>query len=329
MDARKVLEMGGGTLLISLPKDWTKRNGVKKGATVAVDELSARKLIVRPIEDVVDKPREIEVEYPGEDLSEVMNDITGAYLLGFDVIRIVGKKVISREDRAKLKATMAHLVGLEIMDEDSKRVVVQFLLESSAIIPEKIVRRMSSILDGMLRDITEGLTKGDAKLLALVAERDDEVDRLYFLLVRAIRAAIMRPEIAESYGLSPVDVLDYRVLASFLESVGDAVAELSKKLHYSRTSRQLSRELAACVSRLKQMNDLATQAFISRRAGRPRSIKMTVNKLSQEMSQDLGRIAQLPVAQGASVTETLGSLERVSELLVDVSDLAVITQPVS
>jgi phosphate uptake regulator len=329
MDARKVLEMGGGTLLISLPKDWTKRNGVKKGATLAVDELSARKLIVRPIEDVVDKPREIEVEYPGEELSDVMNNITGAYLLGFDVIRIVGKKVISREDRARLKATMARLVGLEIMDEDSKRVVVQFLLESSAIIPEKIVRRMSSILDGMLRDIAEGLTKGDAKLLALVAERDDEVDRLYFLLVRAIRAAIMRPEIAESYGLSPVDVLDYRVLASFLESVGDAVAELSMKLHYSRASKQLSGEFAVCVSRLKQMNDLATQAFISRRAGRPRSNKMTVNTLAQEMSQELGRIAQLPVAQGAYVTETLGSLERVSRLLVDVSDLAVITQPIS
>jgi len=302
---------------------------VKKGATVAVEELSARKLIVRPIEDVADEPREIDVEYPGEDLSEVMNDVTGAYLLGFDVIRIVGKKVISREDRARLKATIARLVGLEIMDEDSKRVTVQFLLESSAIIPEKIVRRMSSILDGMLKDIAEGLTKGDAKLLALVAERDDEVDRLYFLLVRAIRATIMRPEIAESYGLSPVDVLDYRVLASFLESVGDAVAELSKKLQYSRASRQLCREFAACVSRLKQMNDLATQAFISRRAGRPRSTKMTIDTMAQEMSQDLGRIAQFPVAQGASVAETLGSLERVSKLLVDVSDLAVITQPVS
>ncbi|MGP8125593.1 MAG: PhoU domain-containing protein [Nitrososphaerales archaeon] len=328
MNARKVLEMGGGTLLISLPKDWAKRNGVKKGATVSVDELSARKLIVRPIEDVAEKPREIEVEYPGEDLSEVMNDVTGAYLLGFDVIRIVGKKVISREDRARLKATMARLVGLEIMDEDSKRVTVQFLLESSAIIPEKIVRRMSSILDGMLKDMAEGLTKGDPKLLALVAERDDEVDRLYFLLVRVIRAAIMRPEIAESYGLSPVDVLDYRVLASFLESVGDAVAELSKSLHYPRASRQLSREFAACVSRLKQMNDLATQAFISRRAGRPRSIKMTVDSLAREMSQDLGRIERLPAAQGASVAETLGSLGRVSKLLADVSDLAVITQPV-
>ena len=329
MDARKVLEMGGGTLLISLPKDWARRNGVNKGDTVAVDELSARKLIVRPIEDVADKPREIGIEYPGEDLSVVINDITGAYLLGYDVIRIVGKKMISREDRAKLKAAMARLVGLEIMDEDAKRVTVQFLLESSAIVPEKIVRRMSSILDGMLKDIAEGLTKGDSKLLALVAERDDDVDRLYFLLVRAIRAAIMRPEIAEGYGLSPVDVLDYRVLASFLESVGDAVSELSQTLHHARASPQLSRDLATCVLRLKQMNDLSTQAFISRRAGRPRSVNLIVGGLAAEMSQDLGRIAQLPAAQGASIAERLGSLERVSKLLVDVSDLAVITQPVA
>lgn len=329
MDARKVLEMGGGTLLVSLPKDWARRNGVKKGDTVAVEELSARKLIVRPIEDVADKPREIEIEYPGEDLSIVINDITGAYLLGFDVIRIVGKKMISREDRAKLKAAMARLVGLEIMDEDAKRVTVQFLLESSAIVPEKIVRRMSSILDGMLKDIAEGLTKGDSKLLALVAERDDDVDRLYFLLVRAIRAAIMRPEIAEGYGLSPVDVLDYRVLASFLESVGDAVSELSQALHHSKASSQLSRDLAVCVLRLKQMNDLATQAFISRRAGKPRSVNLAVGGLAAEMSQDLGRIAQLPAAQVVSIAERLGSLERVSKLLVDVSDLAVITQPVA
>jgi len=315
--------------LISLPKDWAKKNGVRKGATVAVDELSPRKLIVRPIEDATEGPREIDVEYPGEDLSEVMNDLTGAYLLGFDVIRVVGKRMISREDRARLKATISRLVGLEIMDEDSKRVTVQFLLESSAIIPEKIVRRMSSILDGMLKDMAEGLTKADPKLVGLVAERDDEVDRLYFLLVRVIRAAIMRPEIAESYGLSPVDVLDYRVLASFLESVGDAVAEFSKTIHRFKISKQLSEEFAACVVRLQQMNDLATQAFISRRANRPRSVKLTIDNLAISMSQDLTRIAQLPAAQGASVAETLSSLERVSKLLIDISDLAVITEPVA
>jgi phosphate uptake regulator len=329
VNARKVLEMGGGTLLVSLPKDWTKRNGVKKGGTLDVSELSGRRLMIRPIEDAEEKPREFVVEYPGGDFGQVTNEVTGAYLLGYDIIRVEGKKTISMEDRARLKATMGRLVGLEVMDEDSKRMTVQFLLESSAIIPEKIVRRMSGLLEGMLRDIAEALTRSDPKLLALVSERDDDVDRLYFLLVRATRAAVTRPDVAESYGLSPVDLLDYRVLASFLESIGDALTEISKKLSLTRGSRQTSREYASVVLRLKEMSDLATQAFISRRAGRQRLINSRVNQLAQEVSEKLAAVSNLPKTDGVAIAETQASLERVSKLLVDISDLAVITQPMA
>src|SRR6267143_2150918 len=104
--------MGKGTILISLPKDWVRRNGIKKGATLAVEELSAGKLMVRPIEGGQDEPRQLGIEYPGDDLGQVANDVTGAYLLGYDVIKISGTKVISREDRASLKSTIGRLVGL-------------------------------------------------------------------------------------------------------------------------------------------------------------------------------------------------------------------------
>ncbi|HEY6282793.1 MAG TPA: phosphate uptake regulator PhoU, partial [Nitrososphaerales archaeon] len=288
--------------------------------------LSARRLMIRPIEGGEDEPKQAVIEYPGEDFSQVTNDLTGAYLLGYDVIKVVGSKVISREDRALLKATMGKLVGLEIMDEDSKRMTAQFLLEPTAIIPERIVRRMSGLLDGMLKDMAEGLAKGDSKLLALVGERDDEVDRLYFLLVRATRAAIVRPEVAERYGLSPVDLLDYRVLASFLESIGDAVTGLSRNLHERPGSKKFAREYSACVLKIKAMNDLATQGFISRRAGRPRTINKQVNALAEEVTESLGTIARMPTGDSAGTAETVASLERVSKLLVDVSDLAVITQ---
>src|SRR5215467_3333440 len=140
--------MGEGTILVSLPKSWVKKNGIKKGDDISVEELSAGKLMVKPLERGEDPQKVIEIEYPGDDFSQVTNDITGAYLLGFDVIRVVGNRVISREDRAGLKATIGRLVGLEIMDEDSKKMTVQFLLEPTAIIPERVVRRMSGLLEG-------------------------------------------------------------------------------------------------------------------------------------------------------------------------------------
>jgi phosphate uptake regulator len=329
LPARKAIEMGEGTILVSLPKDWVRKNGVKKGDTLSVEELSGGKLIIRPFEAGEEEPKQITIDYPRDELSQVTNDVTGAYLLGYDVIKVVGSGVISREDRAGIKATIGRLVGLEIMDEDSKRITMQFLLEPTAIIPERIVLRMSGLLDGMLKDTAEGLTKGDPKLLALVGERDDEVDRLYFLLVRATRAAIVRPEVAERYHLSPVDLLDYRVVASFLESIGDAISDLSHKLHDNASPRHLAREYSACVSKLTAMNDLATQGFISRRAGKQRSRDRQVNALAQEVTDKLTAIAKAPTDDGAETAETLAALDRVSKLLVDVSDLAVITQQVS
>ena len=329
MPARKAIEMGEGTILVSLPKDWVRKNGVKKGDTLTVEELSPGKLMVKPFQGGEGEPKQIVIEYPGEDLSQVSNDVTGAYLLGYDIIRLVGAKVISREDRAGIKETIGRLVGLEIMDEDAKRITMQFLLEPTAIIPERIVLRMSGLLDGMLKDMAEALSRGDQKLLALVGERDDEVDRLYFLLVRATRAAVIRPEVAEGYGLSPVDLLDYRVLASFLESIGDAITELSHKFHGKPSAKRLSQQYSACVAKLTTMNDLAVQGFVSRRAGRQRTINKQVSSLAQEVTHMLEAIAKTPTGDGAGTAETLASLERVSKLLVDVSDLAVITKQTS
>ena len=329
MPARKAIEMGEGTILVSLPKDWVRKHGVRKGDTMSVEELPGGKLLIKPFEGVEEAPKQITIQYPGEDLSQVTNDVTGAYLLGYDVIKVAGGGVISREDRASIKATIGRMVGLEIMDEDSKRMTMQFLLEPTAIIPEKIVLRMSGLLDGMLKDMAEGLAGGDKKLLGLVGERDDEVDRLYFLLVRVTRAAIVRPEVAERYGLSPVDLLDYRVLASFLESIGDAITDLSRKFQEKASPRRLAREYSVCVSKLTAMNDLATQGFISRRAGKQMTINRRVGALSQEIAGKLSAIAKIPTEDGAETAETLAALDRVSKLLVDVSDLAVITQQIS
>jgi phosphate uptake regulator len=326
--ARKVLEMGGGTLLVSLPKGWTRKNGIRKGSTVAVEELSPTKLIVRPLGEGPETHGEVSVEYPREDLTHVVNDITGAYLLGYDSIHVIGRKVIAREDRERLKATIRRLIGLEIMDENSKQISLQFLLEPTALDPEKIARRMSSILEGMMKDTAEGVTSADSRLLALVSERDDEIDRLYFLLVRTVRTATIHPDVAERYGLEPVDVLDYRVLASFLESTGDAMAELSKKLSISRLDRRAARELGSCMLRLAEMEGLATQSFFNRKTGRSRGLYLQVDSMSKEVSGMVGMIASLSESSGTPAVEIVGAVERVSRLLVDISDLAVPTRSI-
>ena len=326
MNARKVLEMGG-SFLVSIPKDWAKRNRVSKGDTVVVEELSERRLVVRPIEKEEGAPREVEVEYPREDLTYVINDVTGAYLLGYDIIRVQGRTVMTREDRERLKSTIGRLIGLEIIDEDSKKMTLQFLLEPIGLTPERIARRMMGMIEGMIKDAVEGVAARDPKLLALVAERDDELDRLYFLLVRAVRTAAMNQEVAQRYGLTPVEILDYRVLATFLESVGDTIAELSKKLAEELPSKDVSTDLVGGLKKLESMESLALQSFLARKVSRSRGAYLQMASLSNEVSEFSNRISRRPDAKAGDSVELIGLLRRASRIFVDISDLSAPNYP--
>lgn len=317
--------MGGGTVLISLPKGWAKKNGVIRGSSVAVEEVSGRRLMVKPIEEGTKMAeREVVIEYPRESLSYVTNDVTGAYLMGNNAIRVEGKRIISREDRAKLKAAVTRLVGLEIVDEDAKNMSLQFLLDPAALDPEKIVRRMASLISGMLRDSAEG-AKHDRALLAQVGERDDEVDRLYFLLVRTIRTATIDPEVAERYKLAPIECLDYRVLASYLESLGDAVAEFAKRAAGEEFGKDVATQLVQFLDTLERMGDVAVSSFLARRRVQPGRTRSEVAAMREGLGElSKGMVGMKGTSTGMMV-DLLALLERVASIFVDISDLALPT----
>ncbi len=155
-------------MLISLPKDWARKNMLSRGSSVFVEEISPRRLIVKPMAARRADVKTVVIDYPKENPSYLINDVTGAYLIGSNVIKIQGKQMISREDRERMKTAIRRLVGLEIMDEDSKSITLQFLLEPSTLDPEKIVRRMGSLTQGMLRDTREALANADEKMLPLI-----------------------------------------------------------------------------------------------------------------------------------------------------------------
>jgi len=318
--------MGGGTVLISLPKGWADKNGVVKGSSVDVQEISSRRLLIRPIEKGRDRADEHEVliEYRGEDLVNVKNEVTGAYLMGSNAIRIQGGKVITRDDRSKLKATVTRLVGLEIVDEDAKSMTLQFLPDPVVLNPEKIVRRMASLISGMLRDSAEGV-RHDAGLLSLVAERDDEVDRLYFLLVRAIRTATMDPEVAERYNLVPIECLDYRVLASYLENLGDAIADFSKRSSEQAFPKEVAARLVQFLGALEKMGDVAISSFLTRRRVKAKQTYAEIGQMRESIGElSKGLITMKGTSTGVMV-DLLATLERIGSIFVDISDLALPT----
>ena len=255
------LQKIGSSILVSLPKEWIDANELSKSNQVEI-ETNQNNLSIRT--QLSKRPsKEVEISYPLSEGEGIVPTITGAYLLGFDVIRIVGKSSISINDRENVRGSMRKLVGLEIIDEDATNISVQFLLDETSINPQNILKRMSSIALGMFNDVVLALKNGDKTNLETIANRDSEINRQYFLLVRLIRSTIMDTRLAGIFNLENIDILDYRIAANTLEIAGDTVVELSKLLIKSNLTKVDLKKLYDFAKDIDEIQIKSIDSFIS------------------------------------------------------------------
>ena len=158
---------------------------------------------------------------------------------------------------------MRRLVGMEIVDEDATNISVQFLLDETSINPQKILKRMSSIALGMFSDVVLSLESGDKTNLETIANRDAEINRQYFLLVRLIRSTIMDTRLAGIFNLENIDILDYRIAANTLEIAGDTVVELSQSLLKSDLSKSERKKIHDFAKDMEEIQTKSIDSFIS------------------------------------------------------------------
>ena len=224
------LQKIGSSVLMSLPAEWIKTMGLKKGDILSIENNDDNSITVFPAADRNSQAKEIAIHLLDLSHDKLINQIYGAYLLGYDIIKIVGRTQIDFEDREIIKKAMRNLIGLEIVDEDGLNMTIQFLLDAHSLNVSKILKQMSSIVSGTHKDIVNAMKTRDGGIGLLVRGRDDEVNRQYFLIVRLIRTAMMDRRLASSLDLSNIDILDYRIAANHLENAGDLISRLSSQL---------------------------------------------------------------------------------------------------
>lgn len=231
-----------------LPKDWAVRNGLNKSSIVALSETADGRLCV-DAKYSVERTPQIAIIRPSPLLDR---EIMGEYLLGYDIIRVEAKDRMSSENREHVKQSSSRLIGLEIVEEDYSKIVMQCLLEPSAFAPDKILQREHSIASSMHRDAVTALIEGDEHLAKNVIARDVEVNRLYFLLVRILRTVIQNPGLSEKLGILPIDCLDYRLAASLVEAIGDRSVQLAE-VAVELSGAKIGKDLAQLLLRLHKI----------------------------------------------------------------------------
>jgi phosphate uptake regulator len=316
------LQKIGSSILISLPSQWIKSNNLKKGSIVPVDVNRDNTISIFPSESEAEHTKEATIQYSPASMDTLVNQVYGAYLLGYDMIKVRAANSITYEDAERFKRAMRKLVGLEIVDEDRKTITSQFLLDPNTLDAEKILRRLNSIVAGMFRESMEAVRSKENTVRKSIDARDDEVDRQYFLLVRLIRSAMMDQRLAGKLNLSNIDILDYRIAANLLESAGDYIVDLASLRDFSQID--FVDRFVQAGELVEKMQERAVVAF----ASKSRSESVIVLEMYGKFNEVMNEVKEMSAAAKAdnpestiAVLNLAYSMDRIAKCWVDVADL--------
>jgi phosphate uptake regulator len=223
METRKVQVTGGSTYTVSLPKDWATENDVSAGSVV---EFHSEEDILLLSPQREEEREEGVLSIDGLEGDQLTRAVMTMYVSGFDVIRFEAARVTASQRRTIREATQG-LVGLEVIEETGDRVVLQDLLDSSELSVHNAITRMRLVALTMLADAVTALVEDDDELAHDVMERDDDVDRLYYMVSRVFRTVLRNPAAATEIGFPRETVFDYQSSARQLERIADHATKIA------------------------------------------------------------------------------------------------------
>jgi phosphate uptake regulator len=185
MEIRKVQISGGSSYIVSLPKKWIKSTNIQKNDPVGLLVQQDGTLLITPniSGEQIQKQKEFEVSGATEEAT-LFRYLIGAYIAGYNTITIRAKARLPPFVLLLVRNFTNMAIGQEVVEETETSITIKDLLNPSEMPFESTVRRMGVIVRGMQEDAVTSLLTGDERLAESVISRDNDVDRLHWLIAR-------------------------------------------------------------------------------------------------------------------------------------------------
>ena len=228
-EVRRVQLTGGATLIVSLPKEWARRTNLSPGDEVLIVPQPDNTLVLIPRK--LGKRTYLSVELQiGErtSLEELEKIFMSIYIAGAEVITMRFAPGATQYRKHLKDFVRRRVIDMEITEESSDKLVVQAMVAATELAIGDVALKMLKLTDNMLLDLIRGLEADNMELLRDVTERDDEVDRLYWLVERQLkRAAMSRYIMLELKVEDPRDLVEYTIIAKSIERIADHICKIA------------------------------------------------------------------------------------------------------
>lgn len=327
MEIRRVQMTGGSSYVVTLPKDWIKSLKVKKNDPLGLLMQSDGTLLVttKMTQDKTHRIKEFEVN-DTTNQTYLLRRLIGAYISGYTSIKIKSSKRMPPAMRVIIRKFTQTTIGQEIVEETDTTITLKDLLNPTEMPFDKTIKRMHIIVKSMHEDAMCALEENDRKLAEDVISRDNDVDRLHWLVARQHNIILRNVSLAEKMDITIEMSSICFLISRIIERIGDHVVRIAQNI-LNLVDDKLNKEI---VERIHSASELSLDIFNkSIGAFFRRDIKASnenidsVNRL-ESLCEKINTLALQQIGVTAiSIGYIVESIRRVGEYAEDISEIAI------
>ncbi len=229
MEERKLIQIGKSAFCITMPHTWLKKNRIKKGDSLSVQETLRNSLEIMPNKSFLDETKELSIDIAGKSTDEIIQLLLSTYLNGYTIISLRGPNA---GKVAFVRKHVHEFIAAEIMEVTTNKIVIHVFWDINAINLHSIIGRIGLITRGIFSE-TKSLVDSESNVEDII-DKGFEVQRQVLLARRAIKYALNNSAAAHKFNLSSLELLYISYIIYFFGMVGDYVLKVAKIINEAK-----------------------------------------------------------------------------------------------
>lgn len=327
MDIRRIQMTGGSSYVLTLPKSWIESLGIRKNDPLGiVEEQNGTLIITKNIsEEKIERIKTIKIKET-TDPTYFLRMLIGTYIAGFSTIIIRGEDGIPLKLKVKIREFTSMVIGPEVIEETETMILLKDLLNPLELPFKNSLKRMFVLVKEMHKDSMEALITGNHDTADDVIARDNDIDRLFWLISRQNNMIMNNIYLARKMDTTISHVMPHYLISRILERVGDHAVRIawnSKLISKEEAGEDLLQMIQnAGISSLKLFEKSLESFFVNDAQMANRTIEL-IHNLEEQYSDINHEIRHLPTEVALPIRKISDSIRRFGEYSTDIAEIVI------
>tara|TARA_Y100000034_G_C6890063_1_gene409283 strand:- start:1335 stop:2294 length:960 start_codon:yes stop_codon:yes gene_type:complete len=259
MEYRKLISFGKSSFVVSLPKSWVIQQKLKKGDLIYLQPSKNDLIVQAHPQKRNGEQLQIVISVDGKNLKRIEREILAAYVNNYKTITLSGSEI---KNQAKIiQEFIQKLVALEIVEQDSKKIIAKDFLNLNDISITQIIKKMDVISRSMFSDCKNMFNEDNYDS---IFHRDQDINKFRYLVYRIVWHGMKNPtDIFKRYNLNNIDLFNYWWFSFSIEQIGDCIKRIARYMKTTKLSKKSQDDFLDLLNEIEKNYLMVLKGFYS------------------------------------------------------------------